>query len=523
MSLFISRQRRHAVWGLLLIISSFFLAACSDDAKLVITNCSDQDANQISGEVGITVEKEMKKWKPGERCEFIIPMDNKKYREVAVRGDAGPDFIYNSLDRQRVFKDKGNEVELRFYRPYFININVWDSNNNPMAGVDLYVEGAKIGTTNLEGSWAWSTEQFRYLPGSKVQIEMRLDDQRALADSVILLKEKFDYDTAGRFTNVRSTSNGMPPRSDPFPPVPPAEPKYTVIVQAVDAAGKPLRNVNVSESGRNIGKTNSNGQWIWQKKESEVEIGRTFNFELSKDGKTAAAGPVMLASGNYRYSTRGQLDIVAQPKPIPIEDGGFPPLPPDPAPSTLLAECKALADNNDFDGAIACYQRLSNPGMTGESGAVRDYANAQAQIGIIYLDKIGEFLQAVDAFKNVLAVDRQSYLAHYNLAIVYARTSSYPDCRRECNAVERLLHLIPPRQRTRIELEMIYLRAYSQYRLYQAVSNTEKAKKRQLGLQALSELEDFIARSESQTSFSRQRQDTQGMIDDLEASLPALE
>ena len=526
MSLLKNAGLKNTCRGLLLLFSSFLFAACSDDAKLVITNCSDQDYEPIGSEVRITVDNETKSWRSGERCEFTIPLDGKETKEVTVRADAGPLYFYYSLETITVGKDKPEKTDLRFFRPYLITINVGDANNQPLENVELFVEGKKIGATTVDGSYTWSIEQPLYLAGSTIQIELSRDGAKGSGDPVVLEKGKFDYITSGKLTGsipIRPDERG---RITPPPPRP-STPVYTIRIQAVGAKGQSLADVNLAESGEKIGATKNNGSFLWQAKEPRVSVGSTINFELSKDGKTGAADPVKIISGQFSYVTRGQLDIEPPPSPKPRPPDPDPvPIPPIPKPqpynpSAALVQCNQLIDAGKYDDAITCLERIPNPGAAGADSQVKDYVNAQHLTGYLYWEKLGEYLQAVQAFQNIVNVNPREWSAHYNLALVYYKTNAFVECRRECDMVIKLRHLIPVDKLNKAEPDVMYLKGLCQYRLYQ--EEADKTRKLQNGVLAVSELEDFVARAQSLPAFQQQLQEAQEMIDTLEKELRSLQ
>jgi hypothetical protein len=519
---------RNVRWGLLILLGSFFLAACSDNAELVITNCSDQDYTPIGREVRITVADETKSWKPGERCKFEIPLEGKADKEVSVRADAGPLYFYNSTETMTVRKGKPTEVDLRFFRPYLITINVYDANNQPVENVDLLVEGKKIGATTVEGSYAWPIEQPLYLPGARIQIELNHNGIKGAADPVMLEKGKFDYTTSGKLT-VSTSSIKTPERV--LPPPPPSTPVYTIRIQAIGSQGQSLAGVKLTdETGAPIGYTNKNGSYTWQAKEPRVRVGSTINIELSKDGKTGSADPLRIVSGQFSYATRGQLDIEPPPKKtqpprIEPETVAIPDIP-KPAvynPSPNLVQCSQLVDNGNFDDAITCLERIANPGADGAESQVKDYVNAQHLIGYLNWEKRGEYLQAVQAFQNILKVNPREWSAHYNLALVYYKTNAYVECRRECAMVIRLRHLIPVDKLNKAEPDVMFLKGLCQYRIYQEEPGADRIRKQQSGVLAVSELEDFVARARSLPAFQRQREEAQELIDEIENELRSLQ
>jgi hypothetical protein len=594
-------------WGLLILCSSFLFVACSDDAKLVITNCSDQDQTPISREVRITVNNDTKAWKSGERCEFKIPLEGQSFKEVQVRADAGPDYVYNSLEAMTVRKGKPNETELRFYRPYLIKINAYDANRQPVENVAVFADGVRIGTTTLDG-YAWLIEQST-LPGTRIQFELNCNGAKSSADPIILEKGRFEYTTGGtvvcgsgriqpidktettkpeQYTITIQTFNaqgkalagvalkesgtpigvtdkngifnwivkaprlqpgstvkielekdGLVERTNPItiengkflyrtkgqldigaPPIETPLPSFTITIRTVGAQGQALAGVKLTESGTEIGRTNNNGSFTWKVKEPRVRVGSTLNIGLSKDGKTGTAAPITLESGIFSYETRGQLEIGAPIKvePSPQVTSGFSiPRTSPYTPSPALVQCMRLADGGNYDDAIACLEKFPNPGAAGEEAQVKDYVNAQHLTGYLYWEKLREYPQAVQAFKNILAVNSREYSASYNLALVYYKTGSFVECRRACDMVIRLRHLIPVNKLDKIEGDVMFLKGLCLYRLYQ--DDTDQARKRQNGIMAISELEDFVARAQSLAAFQSQRDEAQEMIAAIEKEL----
>ncbi len=519
---------QNRAWGLLILCYTFLLTACQDSAKLTVTNCSDQDYEPISREVRITVDNETQSWRAGERCEFKIPLDGQATRDVAVRADAGPLYFFKSLETITVGKGQPDQIELRFFRPYLITVNVFDANNQPLENVELSVEGRRIGVTTVGGSHAWSIEEPDYLAGANIRIELSRDGAKGFAEPVALEKGKFEYITSGKL------AANFPPdieKVDPVPPRPvvPKTPAYTIRIQAVGTQGQALAGVKLTdENGAAIGFTNKNGSFVWQAKEPKVSVGSTVNIQMSKDGKTGAAEPVTIASGQFSYVTRGQLDIEPpakrpptriDPDPAPIPT----PIPPPErySPTPALAQCRQLVDAGKYEDAITCFERIPNPGAAGTDSQVKDYVNAQHQVGYLYWEQLGEYLQAVQAFQNIVNVDPREWTANYNLALVYYRTNAFAECRRACDKVAQLRHLIPVDKLNKVEPEVMFLKGLCQYRIYQ--DETERLRKQESGLLALSELEDFVARARSLPAFQQQRQEAEEMINTLEQELPSLQ
>ncbi|GEM_PF-5322839 len=176
------------------------------------------------------------------------------------------------------------------------------------------------------------------------------------------------------------------------------------------------------------------------------------------------------------------------------------------------------AEAGNYDAATAAYEKIPNPGMTGDQRAVREYIEAQRRSGVLYWKQSQDYQRAIRAFENIIGIEPRSYDALYNLAGVYYEIKDYVRCRNYCDRVLQLRQIIPAAESGDIELQIRYLKAFCLYELYQ--KDTDAVRKQQLGIKCTSELRDFIGLVPAdQSKFQEEKQNAEQKIAEIEAQI----
>jgi tetratricopeptide (TPR) repeat protein len=337
---------------------------------------------------------------------------------------------------------------------------------------------------------------------------------------------------------------------------------YTIDITAVGADDLPLAGVMLSVDGDSIGLTDQSGSYSWRvgqpSVKPEMKAGYQMKVELGKDGAKAFAQPFILAKGKFVYKTQGKLNVTEKPqsgrlasigkgrattleekkKTLPSEPQQTLPKKKDkdavtknpnialPSPNSgfissgFIKEGDQAAEAGNYEAAIAAYGKIPNPGMAGNSQAVREYIEAQYRSGVLYWKQLQlrNYEQAIQSFQNIIDIDPRAYYAFYNLAGVYYEIDDFVRCRNYCDQVIRLKQTIPVEDLIDTELQMRYLKAICQYQLYQRDPDVKR--KRQMGLKCLSELRDFIGLMPADKSkFQEEQQDAKQKIKEIEAQM----
>ena len=459
----------HWLRPLLLLSVVCLLFSCSDraDSELVILACLDQDGSPLPPGVMVSVDGVSEIWS-GMPLRFPVKVDG-AVRLVSVKVGAGDAYVYNSKSQYAVRPNTPTAVRLRFFRPYRVTVEAWDREEVKLVGAEVFANDHRIGITDERGRFTWTidapnTRVGMARPGTRLDIRLERNGDRAIATPVILAKEQFSYAAEAYLDQERATpyygfaANAEATADEPAAPPSPTQPAETTPLPSSTPTTDPPPPI------------------------TEVQP-RPPTFE------TAEQDPGDLPE---TLTAPTPTSEVAEPASTPA------------APTPLQLGDQAFASGR-FDEAKRIYSTVP--------AGSPNFKRARQKLGEIHLET-KNFEGAVAAFEAIIREDPSEYAAYNNLAAVYLATESYNEALANLDQVLARKHLIPINKRRNAELDVRYTRAAIHYAQFQ--NERDVITKKEQGLLTMSILQSFIDRVPAgDAAFDGKRREMQDKLDDI--------
>lgn len=175
------------------------LAACNSapsTTELIVETCLDQDGNLLPPGVMVHVDGLSAIWN-GEPLRF--PIDVKSdLKLVTVKAAAGASYAFNSKTQYALPPGKTTRVTLRFFKPYDVTVEAYDTYRRKLPGVDVYANGQRIGATDDDGRFRWYIDQplspvGSIRPGTRVHIWLECSGQSTEVEPLIFQPNQHTY------------------------------------------------------------------------------------------------------------------------------------------------------------------------------------------------------------------------------------------------------------------------------------------------------------------------------------------
>ena len=255
------------------LCSILLLSRCEKqgDAMIIVGTCRDQDNNPVASRVTIVVDGQKKEWRAGKECHFPIQMSDAT-KNITIDAVAEK-YLANFEKSLTLAKGLSKTMELSFYRPYSIHVNVVDEANQGISGISVTATGVGMFQTDNRGGATIYIEDPKIKSGSDITIVVEQPDLTPSSPQTIqLLANQYEYglDFVYKKTStavqppVQSTvSTGSGTTEGAGPAVATTAPvinAFSVQFTTYDAANhRPLPDVQIKLDGVPLGATNANG------------------------------------------------------------------------------------------------------------------------------------------------------------------------------------------------------------------------------------------------------------------------
>lgn len=241
------------------------------DAMIIVGMCRDQDNNPVASRVTLVVDGQKKEWSAGKECRFPIQMSDAT-KNIIIDAVAEK-YLANFEKSINLVKGLTKNIELGFYRPYAIHVNVLDDANRGIAGISVTASGVGAFQTDNKGGATIYIEDPKIQSGSDITIIVEQPDLTPSSPQTIrLLANQYEYGLDFVYKKTRSavqppvpstvstgsgTTEGAGPAAATTASVPNT---FSVQVTTYDAANqRPLPDVQIKLDGILLGATNANG------------------------------------------------------------------------------------------------------------------------------------------------------------------------------------------------------------------------------------------------------------------------
>ena len=535
------------------IVFLSFIAAISctsSETHIIITECVDDNGNLLAGEVSVNVNNQEYVWRNGEHLIIKTEINGGK-GQVNLRAEADG-YIMISPDTYAVTKGHALGIQLMFVTESTYNLSYGGSGSsnlrisldppqsivtltNPVSGQSFSV-GSNTEIELPEGEYLYQATESGYQT-SEGRVELRGRDRQL---NISLIPENTD-----RNVTVAAVRLNIEPANAAFSLISAENPQISFSISNRETLNVPPGQYRWSASAG--GHVQQSSQNIMEIREGRT---RTINVNLVKLNRVQIqsmppGAEVTLISQNtrnlnYRGTTPVTFDVVPDfyswemehPGYVRVGSGlfGEPLIDAGTRDNVTLSKnltginvlnvlgrANNLFDQQQYGESANLYKQIPKPiDCRGESGF--SYRLAQSRIGWVMLNVDRDYLQAFNAYDEVLDCDRFDYSGLLNMGITSIELNEFSAARSYLNQIiGPVQQHIEVSERPRITLMARFYLAKSHFREYERA--TTQSERYRIGPLALSLLEDFLVRDSRGDGMADLNREAQTMRDRIRREL----